>query len=424
MKLEPIAKPIRIRIKLGKSEFSSLDDVKRNFSIEELYPLFKDGRLERWLVQIGEYNLANKVKEFSPKCGNGDMRDHILFLSLFFDKATKSFDETEISKESWFMTVETLSIYAATKGYNQNGLKSCINRIIDKFNITTVFENPNLHKAFSDNGEWGFMFASRIENNNDYKHYFSYLANYSGNTYNILQILQDFYKKANELGYDFKRVYQDEFTIDFAASYYKKTGCQSIGLDWGILFADLLQDWDHDGEKIINILKDDTTYLSSFNNHCLKLGKKTADPWYQIANSYDYSDVCDVLVRFRYADSIKNKLEQTKKKVNTLSAIEVITFLEDLLLFHENPLSGMEKIEKSSYQSFLLNDWLILKRIHSNEKNLISSLNDIQDQNDFAKYLMDEETLLINDKSLRFFRAVFVLVGKVFVKRINNAKIK
>ena len=502
MKLEPIAKPIRIRIKLGKSEFSSLDDVKRNFSIEELYPLFKDGRLERWLVQIGEYSLANKVKEFSPKCGNGDIRDHILFLSLFFDKVSKSFDETEISKESWFMTVETLSIYAATKGYNQNGLKSCIKRIIDKYNITTIFEDPNLHKVFSDSGEWGFIFAdladsvtdckvfltylehysgqyntvrilkdfyfrlkenrikllnkdnvitffedpdlhkilsdsgewgsvfaSYIENNNDYRNFFSYLVNYSGNTYIIPQVLKDFYKEANKLGYEWRNVYHDDLNIDFAVSYYKNPVYQSIGLDWGFLFADLLQDWNHDGQKIINILKDNKTYLSSFYNHCLELGKRTADPWYQIANSQDCSDVLKVLERFRFSDIIKNTLEQTKNKVNTFSAQEVITFLEDLLLYHEDPLRGKEKIERASYQSFLSSDWLILKSIRtnynylSNEKNLISSLNDIQDQNDFAKKLIDEDTLTV-DKSIRFFRAVFALVGDVFKERIYNSKIK
>ena len=61
MKLEPKAKPIRIRIKLGNSEHSSLDSVKSNFSIKELYPLFKDGRLERWLEQIGEKQFAHRT---------------------------------------------------------------------------------------------------------------------------------------------------------------------------------------------------------------------------------------------------------------------------------------------------------------------------------------------------------------------------
>ena len=195
------------------------------------------------------------------------------------------------------------------------------------------------------------------------------------------------------------------------------------------MFADLLQDWNHDGQKIINILKDNKTYLSSFYNHCLELGKRTADPWYQIANSQDRSDVLKVLERFRFSDIIKDTLEQTKNKVKTFSAKEVITFLEDLLLYHEDPSSGKEKIERASYQSFLSSDWLILKSIRtnynylSNEKNLISSLNDIQDQNDFAKYLIYEDTLTV-DNSQRFFRAVFALVGQVFKERIYNSTIK
>ena len=84
MKLESYAKPIRIRIKLGDSEYSSLDSVKSHFSIKELYPLFKDGRLERWLMQIGESQLALRTSDLSKKCGDGDIKDYILFLSFYF----------------------------------------------------------------------------------------------------------------------------------------------------------------------------------------------------------------------------------------------------------------------------------------------------------------------------------------------------
>ena len=90
MKLEPKAKPIRIRIKLGNSEHSSLDSVKSNFSIKELYPLFKDRRLERWLEQIGEKQLAHRTSELSKQCGDGNMKDYILFLSLIFDEVADS----------------------------------------------------------------------------------------------------------------------------------------------------------------------------------------------------------------------------------------------------------------------------------------------------------------------------------------------
>lgn len=48
MELIPKAKPVKIRIKSGGEEHSSLESLKRNFSISDINPLL-DGRLARWL---------------------------------------------------------------------------------------------------------------------------------------------------------------------------------------------------------------------------------------------------------------------------------------------------------------------------------------------------------------------------------------
>lgn len=46
MKLISKAKPVKIRIKSGGEEHSSLDSLKRNFNISDIQPLL-DGRLVR-----------------------------------------------------------------------------------------------------------------------------------------------------------------------------------------------------------------------------------------------------------------------------------------------------------------------------------------------------------------------------------------
>ena len=61
MKLIAKAKPVKIRIKSGGEEHTSLDSLKRNFNISDIVPLL-DGRLERWLYQQEENVLADAIK--------------------------------------------------------------------------------------------------------------------------------------------------------------------------------------------------------------------------------------------------------------------------------------------------------------------------------------------------------------------------
>ena len=82
MKLIPKAKPVKIRIKSGGEEHSSLDSLKRNFNISDIQPLL-DGRLVRWLKQQGDNELAETVNNFNPSSlhtPNGVME----FMQVFF----------------------------------------------------------------------------------------------------------------------------------------------------------------------------------------------------------------------------------------------------------------------------------------------------------------------------------------------------
>ena len=84
MKLIPIAKPVRIRIKSGGEEHSSLESLKQNFCLEDIKPLL-DGRLSRWLQRQGEkeQQLAEELKNFDAQRLN-QAEGMFAFLQLFF----------------------------------------------------------------------------------------------------------------------------------------------------------------------------------------------------------------------------------------------------------------------------------------------------------------------------------------------------
>ena len=84
MKLIPIAKPVRIRIKSGGEEHSSLESLKQNFCLEDIKPLL-DGRLSRWLQRLGEKEqlLADELKNFNVKRLDQE-KGMFAFIQLFF----------------------------------------------------------------------------------------------------------------------------------------------------------------------------------------------------------------------------------------------------------------------------------------------------------------------------------------------------
>ena len=92
MKLEPKAKPVRIRIKSGGEEHSTLESLKRNFSVDDLKPAVEDRRLSRWLKQQGQNELAEGVLRYQGKMKSLSGNDYLGFIKLFFA------NETDIEK--------------------------------------------------------------------------------------------------------------------------------------------------------------------------------------------------------------------------------------------------------------------------------------------------------------------------------------
>lgn len=61
MKLIPKAKPVRIRIFSGGEEHASLESLRAHFDLDDLLPLFRNGSLLRWLNQIGENDIKERL---------------------------------------------------------------------------------------------------------------------------------------------------------------------------------------------------------------------------------------------------------------------------------------------------------------------------------------------------------------------------
>ena len=91
MRIIAKAKPIRIRIKSGGEEHFSLDSLRQNLNVQDLWPLIQDNRLSRWLRQLGETELAHSVESLI----NEEPDEHAYFyvLKLFLKER---FDNSQI----------------------------------------------------------------------------------------------------------------------------------------------------------------------------------------------------------------------------------------------------------------------------------------------------------------------------------------
>lgn len=78
MRIIAKAKHIRIRIKSGGEEHFSLDSLRQNLNVQDLWPLIKDNRLSRWLRQLGEIELAHSVESLI----NEELDEHAYFYVL------------------------------------------------------------------------------------------------------------------------------------------------------------------------------------------------------------------------------------------------------------------------------------------------------------------------------------------------------
>lgn len=148
MKLEPKAKPVRIRIKSGGEEHFNLESLKQNFSVQDLWEAVIGKSLSRWLRRQNEKELADGVDGFC-KIEKPSVDDYVRFSNLFFT------DETIVDADSLI------------KFYQSKGLKKNVkNAFLELFDSLSYENGKQWFESFrpmKKAEEWISFFEQRID---------------------------------------------------------------------------------------------------------------------------------------------------------------------------------------------------------------------------------------------------------------------
>ena len=154
MRIIAKAKPIRIRIKSGEEEHSSLDSLRRNLCVQELWPLIKDHRLSRWLRQLGEVELAHDIDALSESQLDFSTYFKVLLLFLKDDLVGRHVTELYTLFSFWHDCEKR-------KSKNYDSLR--------KYLLSTYEGAKFIFKQYPEevsDGEWWVVF-SKFENEED-----------------------------------------------------------------------------------------------------------------------------------------------------------------------------------------------------------------------------------------------------------------
>lgn len=119
------AKPVRFRIVSGGVECTSLDDLRTHFDLKSVADTINDGRLEKWLNYIKEFEFAKQVRaigKFEPS----DMKMSLRVLSLFTGR--------EYNRENFMSDIEFIKFLESdknTSGFAIDLMKESIHKDID-----------------------------------------------------------------------------------------------------------------------------------------------------------------------------------------------------------------------------------------------------------------------------------------------------
>lgn len=408
MKLEPIAKPIRIRIKIGHNEYSNLADVRNNFSVEELFPLFLDGRLERWLFQIGEQDLAEKVKALAEECDDSvSSVNYIKFLSVFFDDI--DYDDIVVDGEVCFdkVPIETLKcIYRTMKGIDSICWKDLFAPCVTNQTIIEFFADEALRSLFSIDTEWGLKFVDKVDDDISYRKYFDYLADYIHAHPEGRKILDDYYYGCKNNGYEWPKMYASE-GLEGLLKWYSVRIPQ---INWGELLAARIVNFEKESPIVEQVLK--TNDLASFYKSCVNRGMNEAweklDPWEVLANdSIEYDVVMQALNEWACTKKFAKNLSSSG--VSSDLGLQILKFLrllvdlnfdydlrcnKDDFCYLEDELAIMVRVRRRKldyYHCFVLSD------------SDISFLEDLAKSkgNGLANYVLNRPSVLYSSAAMK-----------------------
>lgn len=95
MKLTPQAKPIRIRIVSGGEEHSSIETLRNNYSLDDILPLVKDGRLHKWLLRVGETKAAEYAYILIGSNTYANSKDMVDLTASIFNIQAKNIEDLQ-----------------------------------------------------------------------------------------------------------------------------------------------------------------------------------------------------------------------------------------------------------------------------------------------------------------------------------------
>ena len=95
MKLIPKAKPIRIRIVSGGEEHSSIETLRNNYSLGDILPLVKDGRLHKWLLRVGETKAAEYAYILIGSNTYANSKDIVDLTAAIFNIQARNIDDLQ-----------------------------------------------------------------------------------------------------------------------------------------------------------------------------------------------------------------------------------------------------------------------------------------------------------------------------------------
>lgn len=384
MKLEAKAKPVKIRVKLGDNEYISLCELKKNFSVGELYPLFKDGRLARWLRQIGEADCANKVDDMAKSCSDKlDLRGCILLMSIFFQEINASSlkEKPELTAENYLKKAKPQDvelIYTATKSIKEFSWTLIIDPLLEIKNIQNYYEK--FQDTLSE-VEWGLRFAKFVKDKGIYEEFFNYLRHIDPKNEDIFP---EFFIEARKNGYKWEKII-DRIEYDSAARLYGVDSIRKLDIPWGEIFARTIHDWDKDSPRVISLIKDDENNLRSFytssnkpyrqkNNvnqsieSLIKVDNKTPiNPYYQktweyfLENKHDAKILQDAITQIIQKSGYIESFDKEDYGYHNLGemARKILSFLESLI----NAYSTTNFDDYSEYNGLLMEEWIIFNAV-------------------------------------------------------------
>lgn len=164
MKLIPKAKPVKIRIKSGGEEHSSLDSLLHNFKVSDIEPLL-DGRLTRWLKQQRKNELAELVEGIdasSLQTVHGLMYLMKIFFPEYIEK--KGINDLLALAESWLK-----SPFYRKNGENLLGSIMCLWDDPESLGIVKYLYKHKEDLNISETRDWFLIFDMRINNEDEDK---------------------------------------------------------------------------------------------------------------------------------------------------------------------------------------------------------------------------------------------------------------